>query len=141
MTEFRPTMRQPLTPGTPAAHIFPVEQAVRGAHTGRILQGQQEEETQSQAGPMSVADAYYPAPGARAQQNASEQAYVRAPRKPFNWRRVGWILAVLAAIWTLGAAYDIATGHANPVAPGVFAAVSAAGALIAFAVPRRDRDR
>jgi hypothetical protein len=62
----------------------------------------------------------------------------RAPRKPFNWRRIGWILAVLAAIWTLGVAYDVATGHGSAVGAGVFAAVSAVGAIICFAIPRRE---
>jgi hypothetical protein len=137
MTEFHPTDRQPVPPNS-------LDPAVVAERTTRMMwaqlhQREQEQESASydQGAPASVAATHYPPPGAAAQPQMHEQEASRA-RRPFNWRLVGWILAVLAAIWILGAAYDIATGHSSAVGAGVFAAVSAVGAIICFAVPRRD---
>jgi hypothetical protein len=141
MTEFHPTTRQPLVPGTPQHTAFTAEQTARVVYS-QLEQQRRDQENQAQYedAPPSVAATYYPPPGAAAQPSMPQQ--VGRVRKPFNWRRVGWILAVLAALWALGATYDVVTGHASPVGAAVFAAVSALGAVIAFAVPRRqDRGR
>ena len=137
MTDFHPTDRQPVPPNS-------LDPAVVAERTTRMMwaqaqQRQQEQESASydQGAATSVAATHYPPPGAAAEPQLPEQEASRA-RRPFNWRRVGWILAVLAAIWILGAVYDVATGHANAMGPGVSAAVSAVGALICFAVPRRE---
>jgi hypothetical protein len=60
----------------------------------------------------------------------------RAPRRPFNWRPVAWILAGLAVMWTIGTVIDLVTGYANPAAPLVFAIVSGVLALMAWAKSR-----
>jgi hypothetical protein len=117
---FHPTSRQPVYPGTIPAVQLPLQRPTElDTPVMRPQLKKQEAAPDAQAPSVSrsVAETYYPVPGAQAEQPVLAPRYVPAPRKPFNWRRVGWILATLAAWAPLTFTDENPPAPPNPVAP------------------------
>jgi hypothetical protein len=139
MTEFHPTSRQPMVPGTTAYIQVTSENDARA-----VWWQQQQQEAERQAAQQQPPDPAYDQqlypwrePPRSAPVTAQPQAQTRRWR--FNPRWVAWIAAGFALIWTLGVVIDAVGGHADPADPAKYAIGAAVLAAVFFLIPRRPR--
>jgi hypothetical protein len=136
MTEFHPTSRQPMVPGTPACNQVTSEQAARA------IWWQQQQEAERQAAQQQPPDPAHDQELYPWRQPPRPEP-VAAPPQPrcwrFNPRWIAWVVVGFALIWTVGVLIDGVGGHADPADPAMYAIGATVIAAVFFLIPRRRR--